>query len=202
MEKLKTLKGYDSIFAERLRLLMKQHSAKQTDLAEHLGLTRQAISKYADGSVLPNIENLQRICDFFNVSSDYMLGLSNSESLVDEERHCSDLTGLNSNSIKVLSSISNQQTEEERILTSLLNNILINKDSLTILAKKIIGCYNAYVAEHKKDNISSIGTNKENSQFDYRTSKFLACDWFDEPIEDVVLMICEKKRCKNGNENK
>jgi len=66
MEILKTLKGYDSIFAERLRLLMKQHSAKQTDLAEHLGLTRQAISKYADGSVLPNIENLQKICDHYN----------------------------------------------------------------------------------------------------------------------------------------
>ena len=74
MKNFKTFKGYDSIFAERLRLLMKQHSTKQTDLAEHLGLTRQAISKYADGSVLPNIENLQRICDFFNVSSDYLLG--------------------------------------------------------------------------------------------------------------------------------
>ena len=55
MKNFKTFKGYDSIFAERLRLLMKQHSTKQTDLAEHLGLTRQAISKYADGSVLPNI---------------------------------------------------------------------------------------------------------------------------------------------------
>ena len=130
-----------------------------------------------------------------------MLGLSSSESLIDEERYCSDLTGLNSNSIKTLNSINKHQTEEEQILKQLLNNILVSKDGLIILAKKIIGCYNAYVIEHK-DNISSLDTNTETAQFDYRTSKFLACDWFDDIIENIVLMMYEEKRCNNGNKNK
>ena len=201
MKNLKPIDPFDIIFAQRLRLLMTEHSTKQTDLAEHLGLTRQAISKYADGSVLPNIENLQKICEFFNVSSDYMIGLSNSESVVDEERYCSDFTGLNTNSIKVLNSISNHDTEEEKILQKLLNSILINKDGLIILAKKIIGCYNAYVVEHN-DNISSNDTNTGAVQFDYRTSRFLACDWFDDIIEDIVLTMYEEKRGNNGNKNK
>lgn len=200
MENLNTFKGYDSIFAERLRFLMKQHSVKQIDLAEHLGLTRQAISKYADGSASPNIENLQIICKFFNVSSDYMIGLSNAESIVAEERLCSEFTGLDTNSVKVLNSLSRKKTEEEKIMIRLLNNILISKDGLIALSKNIAGCYNSYIREHKKDGV--LLKIKNVAEFDYRTSKFLACDWFDEPIEDVVLSLCEEKRCNNGNENK
>ena len=197
MKNLKTIDKYDIIFAKRLRLLMTKHSTKQTDLAEYLGLTRQAISKYTDGSVLPNIENLQKICEFFNVSSDYMIGLSNSESLIDEERYCSDLTGLNSNSIKVLNSISDRHTEEDKIIINLLDNIMIHEDSLIILAKKIISCYNAYVKEQTKTNM--ISSDKDIAELDYRKLLFLACDWFEEPIEDVITELCKEKRGNNGN---
>ena len=202
MDNHKTYRGYDSIFAERLRFLMKEHSTKQTDLAEYLGLTRQAISKYADGSALPNIENLQKICNFFEVSSDYMLGLSNSESLVEKERFCSDFTGLNSNSLTVLNSISKQKTEE-RVLIDLLNNILLNKNSLMTLSKYIMNCYYAYInKKFTKESISLNSQNTENIQFDYRTALYLGCDWFEEPLEDVVMTLCKEMENNNGNENK
>lgn len=64
-----------NIFAERLALLMKERGSTQKDLASATGITRQAISQYMDGSVQPNIEKLYMICQFFNVSADYMLGL-------------------------------------------------------------------------------------------------------------------------------
>ncbi len=200
MENLKIFKGYDSIFAERLRFLMKQHSTKQTDLAKHLGLTRQAISKYTDGSVLPNIENLHAICKFFNVSSDYLLGISNTENIVADERLCSEITGLNTNSIKVLKSI-NTQNEEEQILQKMLNRILIHRGSLIILAQKIIACYNAYVKEELHDNVY-INIDKFAPEFDYRTNMFLACDWFDDTITDVLEDIYKERCDDNGNQNK
>lgn len=68
--------GYDGIFATRLRDLMKNAKATQQDVAAAVGTTRQAISQYADGSVQPNIEKLYKIADYFKVSSDYLLGLS------------------------------------------------------------------------------------------------------------------------------
>lgn len=65
-------KGYNSIFALRLRELMDKTT--QAQLAEKIGTTRQAISQYMDGSVQPNIEKLYKISNYFNVSTDYMLG--------------------------------------------------------------------------------------------------------------------------------
>ncbi len=202
MENLKIFKGYNSIFAERLRFLMKQHSTKQTDLAKHLGLTRQAISKYTDGSVLPNIENLHAICEFFNVSSDYLIGFSNSDSFIVAERACIDYTGLDNQSIKVLNSFSNINSEEEKVTMMLLNNILSYRESLIVLAKKVLACYNAYVKEELHDN-AYINIDKFAPEFDYRTSKFLACDWFNDTIRDVLSQIYdeEKENEKHGKKD-
>lgn len=201
MKNQKTMTETEKTFTERLNTLMKNKNITQSTLADVLGVSRQAVSTYTKGDISPDFEKLKKICEFFDVSTDYMLGISNAESIIAEERFCSEFTGLNTNSIRLLNSISEQKTEKEKILQSLLNNILVNKDGLTILATKIIDCYKAYVREHK-DNISSIATNTGTAQFDYRTSKFLACDWFDGPIEDIVLTMYEEKRCKNGNENK
>ena len=131
-----------------------------------------------------------------------MLGLSNSESLVEKERFCSDFTGLNSNSLTVLNSISKQKTEE-RVLIDLLNNILLNKNSLMTLSKYIMNCYYAYInKKFTKESISLNSQNTENIQFDYRTALYLGCDWFEEPLEDVVMTLCKEMENNNGNENK
>ncbi len=201
MKNQKSISEAERTFTERLNSLMKNKNITQAMLADVLGVSRQAVSTYSKGDISPDFEKLKKICEFFKVSTDYMLGISNSESIIAEERLCSEFTGLSTNSIKVLNSISNHYTEEEKILQKLLNSILINKDGLIILAKKIIGCYNAYVVEHN-DNISSTDTNTGTAQFDYRTSRFLACDWFDDIIEDIVLTMYEEKRGNNGNENK
>lgn len=68
--------GYDGCFATRLRELMKKSKVTQQDLAAAVGTTRQAISQYADGSVQPNIEKLYKIAEYFKVSADYLLGIS------------------------------------------------------------------------------------------------------------------------------
>ena len=43
-------------------------------MAEVLGVTYNAISQYESGIREPNIDFLIKICDFFDVSSDYLLG--------------------------------------------------------------------------------------------------------------------------------
>lgn len=64
-----------SIFAERLALLMKDRGVTQSVLSDAAGVTRQAISQYVTGEVQPNAEKIYKICKYFNVSADYMLGL-------------------------------------------------------------------------------------------------------------------------------
>jgi len=66
--------GFAAEFPERLRLLMKARGVRQHELSAALGLkTRQSITGYLDGSVLPPIDKILGIADFFNISVDWLL---------------------------------------------------------------------------------------------------------------------------------
>ena len=61
-------------FAEKLYTLRKQHQLSQEELADRLGVSRQAISRWEQGTVLPDVPNLIQISRLFSVSTDYLLG--------------------------------------------------------------------------------------------------------------------------------
>lgn len=63
--------------SERLRFLRTQRNMTQEELAEYIGIGKQAISQYERGVRRPDYETIILFCDFFNVSSDYMIGKSN-----------------------------------------------------------------------------------------------------------------------------
>jgi transcriptional regulator with XRE-family HTH domain len=65
---------YDSPFASRLRDLLNQPEMNQSKLADHIGVTRQAISAWSLGISLPDIEKFGLIADFFGVSTEFLLG--------------------------------------------------------------------------------------------------------------------------------
>lgn len=62
-------------FPAALRTLMEERNTSQKDLADHLGKTRQAISLYCNGESAPDLEALVKIAQFFDTSTDYLLGL-------------------------------------------------------------------------------------------------------------------------------
>lgn len=61
-------------YSNRIRELRQSKSLNQEQLAEQIGLTKQAISQYERGERRPSMAVLESLCDFFNVSSDYLLG--------------------------------------------------------------------------------------------------------------------------------
>lgn len=60
-------------FSEKLQLLRKQNNLSQEQLALKLGVSRQAISKWENDNTLPDINNIIKIAQLFNVSYDYLL---------------------------------------------------------------------------------------------------------------------------------
>lgn len=68
----------DNTIAMRLRLL-RGNKFTQAELANRLGVTTATVSKYELGTVIPDIEKLKRYCFIFNVSLDYIAGLSGNE---------------------------------------------------------------------------------------------------------------------------
>lgn len=59
--------------AEKVQELRKKKGLSQEQLAEKLGISRQAISKWESGQSAPDIDKVVLISEFFNVSTDYLL---------------------------------------------------------------------------------------------------------------------------------
>ena len=59
----------------RLKELRKRDRITQIQLAEAVGVERSSIGKYeGNQNVVPSIDVLQSIADYFNVTTDYLLG--------------------------------------------------------------------------------------------------------------------------------
>ena len=58
----------------RLKELRLNNNKTQKDIADYLGLTRQAIAYYEKGKRTPKPETWQALADFFNVSVPYLQG--------------------------------------------------------------------------------------------------------------------------------
>jgi len=65
-----------SNFGDRLKELRQKSNIKQTAIAEMLGVLPRTIRFYESGEREPNIESIKKLANFFNVSADYLLGLS------------------------------------------------------------------------------------------------------------------------------
>lgn len=61
------------LFSEKLQLLRKNKGLTQEELAEKLGVSRQAVAKWEAGQVYPDIFNLIQISDLMSVSVDYLV---------------------------------------------------------------------------------------------------------------------------------
>jgi transcriptional regulator with XRE-family HTH domain len=62
------------IFAERLRMARAMRKLSQGDLAEKTGFQPSAISHFETEGRSPSFDNLKRLADALNVTTDYLLG--------------------------------------------------------------------------------------------------------------------------------
>lgn len=59
--------------AERIQHLRKAKGISQEQLADKIGVSRQAVSKWESEQSLPDIEKVILLCEFFDVTTDYLL---------------------------------------------------------------------------------------------------------------------------------
>lgn len=92
--------AYNETLPERLRILLDESGSSQKALAEALETTPQNISLYATGGSKPDWKTIAQIATHFQVSADWLLGLSD-----DRQRTPSavDSLGLSERAVAVLS---------------------------------------------------------------------------------------------------
>ena len=89
----------------RLKELRKTKDITQEELAKQLQLSPSAIGMYETGRREPDFETLQRIADYFHVSTDYILGR-------EEKRSPFAALPVVGNIIKMLAALSPQKQEQ------------------------------------------------------------------------------------------
>lgn len=58
---------------EKILNMRKARGWNQEELAERIGVTRQAVSRWESGAAKPDADKIIAICDLFGVSADYLL---------------------------------------------------------------------------------------------------------------------------------
>lgn len=69
----------------RIRQLRLEKGLKQIELCKILGVSQAALSGYETGNYEPDNEILIKIANFFNTTTDYILGISEKKRLTPEE---------------------------------------------------------------------------------------------------------------------
>ena len=73
-----------AIFKNRLKELRQSKKMTLEELANEIGTTKSTISRYENGMRQPKQDILEAIADFFNVSTDYLLGRTNTKTIFSE----------------------------------------------------------------------------------------------------------------------
>lgn len=64
----------------RIRDLREDRDLRQIDVAKATGIDQKTLSNYETGKTNPDSYAIIRLCDFFNVSADYLIGRNDEKS--------------------------------------------------------------------------------------------------------------------------
>ncbi len=62
-------------FGEKIRDLREEKELNQTELGKALNMTQRKISYIECGKFEPSIDDIKAFCNYFNISSDYLIGI-------------------------------------------------------------------------------------------------------------------------------
>ena len=63
----------ETVFSKQLQMLRKQSGITQEQLADRLGVTAQAVSKWENGTTRPSICQLPKIANFYKITIQKLL---------------------------------------------------------------------------------------------------------------------------------
>lgn len=189
-------------FATRLNTLLEEKEIDQVVFAKNIGVSVGALSNYRNGSREPNITTLKQIANSLNVSTDYLLGIS--ECPDNKYKNINEITGLSQKAIEqlykfqhdyfVFDDIDIDITEKRKISEfyrshlDILNYMIVNSGFLFLMLDNIDKYQkqyeelSKYEKKEKSKDILIENTKKENLEF----YKFKAQQNFLSLLEDYT----------------
>lgn len=116
---------YNAVLPTRLRTIMENHHITQQNVADAIGKSRQTVGFYTTGVSAPDWETITDLAKYFNVSADWLLGLSDFTNPRTANLTVEDI-GLSERAATILQSENNQIDRSKLIVL----NYLIENPSL------------------------------------------------------------------------
>lgn len=91
---------------ENIKKLRSARGLNQVEFAKLMGVSKQCISNWENDNVIPSIDMLLKMATFFNVSTDYILGRTETKTL-DVSRLTDEQIGHISNVINDIANLNN-----------------------------------------------------------------------------------------------
>lgn len=95
-------KDIKQIIAKNLANLRKNKKITQTELAEEFGYSDKAISKWENGDTLPDIQTLYQLCEFYNVTLDFLVSEQSFDEKIKYINHLNKRVIINNSLIELL----------------------------------------------------------------------------------------------------
>ncbi|MEJ5965803.1 helix-turn-helix domain-containing protein [Flavonifractor porci] len=179
------------VFSERLSILMKERNLKQKDLADYLGVKRQTVSLYMTGQSMPDAELLKKIAVYFEVSADWILGLSDVKMVNADVQSICRYTGLSEESIDYTHRL---KVSQQNDLLFILNT-LFGWETFDVLINTI-----QEIRELQKSRIEygSFEYEAESSAIEQAQALLDAAGVSNYEIIDRDTLMMYKQRCLEG----
>ncbi|EEM44693.1 XRE family transcriptional regulator [Bacillus thuringiensis] len=106
-----------NMFGQRLKDLRREKKLTQQDIADVLGIEKSNISRFESGKQSLSSENIIKTAKYFDVSVDYILGISDYKTInkKKEEQIPKDV-------VKLIKKINTLSPEKRQLIESLIDN--------------------------------------------------------------------------------
>lgn len=111
----------DNVLGERLRQLRQECSKSIYDVGKELYRSASCIGMYERGDSIPNAKTLMEFAHYYNVSTDYLLGLTDLCTADDDMRCACTMTGVSDEIIASLHYLSNISWAKEMVCNTILS---------------------------------------------------------------------------------
>ncbi len=131
---------YNNIFSVRLRELINERKVTQQEISENITASRQALNKWVNGETVPDILAAAELADYFGVSSDYLLGMTDSPTIEPQQISAEKYIGLSPEATEHLADMQYCDFNTPYKRTDILNMIILSGHFRSLLNSLCEAC--------------------------------------------------------------
>ena len=187
-------------FAQRFKVLRNKKKDTLKNIAEKIGVTAQSLSLYETGKRTINIEILKDIAKYFNVSADYLIGLTDCKTTDTNLEAVCEYTGLTESSIQNIKNYDKHllkplnmifESYYFRDLLIALNNYYKTKEKIDSAPKSRCICFPDPLSElsPEEEQILDAKILLEDCGFAVLTSDYEILDYYYQQIGDLLMQM-------------